>query len=243
MKTKIYPLLFLLSLSFILVTAEEYRVVLEPKFHTTLSSEVTTTVEVISKRMGERFNKGDVLMRLSDAVYRSNRAKALAALERGKAELNAQQRLYKDKAASTLDLREAEAKEALAAADLALADKEFRACTLVAPYNGKVQDLKVQEYEHVQPGQALMEVLDDSVLIAKLLLPSTVALTLKLGETLTISLPEVNSSVSAVITHIAPGIDPASSLVKIDSEIKNDQDALRAGMIGILQIGNVESHP
>lgn len=219
-----------------LATADEpFRVVLEPRHRSTLSSDVTTTVATINKHMGESFKKGDILMTLDDAVFKANYEKGLAVLERGKAELHAQQELYNDKAAALLDLREAQAKVAVGQAELALAEKEYKACTLTAPYLGKVQEVRVQEFEHVEPGKPLMDILDDNILVAKLLLPPEVGLKLTIGKTLNITIPDAGGTFPAVITRIAPGIDPVSSLVKIDSEINNEKGLLRAGMIGELQ--------
>src|SRR5690606_13858671 len=110
------------------LNAESFRVILEPRHHTALSAEIVSTVTTIPKRMGEMFKKNDVLMTLDDQVYKSNYQKMTAVLERAKAELSAQKRLYSHKAASLLELREAEAKLAAAQADLTLAAKELRDC-------------------------------------------------------------------------------------------------------------------
>jgi membrane fusion protein (multidrug efflux system) len=212
------------------------RVVLEPRHRTALSAEVVSSVTSINKRMGETFKKNDVLMTLDDQVYKSNYAKALALIERAKAELRAQQRLYNDKAASLLELREAQAKLAVAEADFAQANKDLKACILTAPYDGEVQDVHVQEFERVEPGKPLMDILDDHILIAKILVPSRIGLTFRVGQELSVSIPEAKGNYSATVTHIAPGIDPSSSLIKIDSEIPNKDRTLRAGMIGTLEL-------
>ncbi|MDP1834407.1 MAG: efflux RND transporter periplasmic adaptor subunit [Chlamydiales bacterium] len=230
-------------MSFSSLDAESFRVVLEPRHRTALSAEIISTVTTIPKRMGEMFKKNEVLMTLDDQVYKSNHDKMIAVLERAKAELSAQKRLYADKAASLLELREAEAKLAAARADLTQATKELKACTLMAPYDGEVQDVHVQEYERVEPGKPLMDILDAQILVAKLLVPSRVGLSIKVGQKLKISIPEVQGTYTAVVTHVAPGIDPSSSLIKIDSEINNKDRSLRSGMIGALEITSEEASP
>lgn len=225
------------------LSAESFRVVLEPLRRTALSAEITSTVTTIPKRMGEMFKKNEILMTLDDQVYKSNHLKMLAILERAKAELSAQKRLYANRSASLLELREAEAKLAAAQADLTQATKELKACTLLAPYAGEVQDVHVEEFERVEPGKPLIEIQDSQTLVAKLLVPSRVGLSIKVGQKLKIFIPEVQANYTAVVTHVAPGIDPSSSLIKIDSEIDNTNRSLRSGMIGALEITSDEVSP
>lgn len=188
--------------------------------------------------MGDAFNKGDTLMTLDDEIFRFNLQKEQAILARAKAELNAQQQLYDDKAASLLEFREAQAKLKIAEADVARASKDLASCTLVGPYQGTVQDILVQEFEHVEPGKPLIDILDDHVLVAKLLVPSRIGINLKAGQILNIFIADARATFAAKITHIAPGIDAASNLLKVDSEITNDQKQLRPGMIGTIDLGN-----
>lgn len=216
------------------IKEQTYRVVLEPLHRTTLDSDITSTVEKIAKKMGESFEKGDLLMALDKIIFEDNYNKTLAVLTEAKSILQAQQRLYKDKATSEAHVREAAAATAGAEAEVAAAKKALDACTLLAPYKGKVQDVYVQEFERVAPGQKLIEILDDSQLIAKLFVPADEMKGVSEGKQVTVILEDMGKTVSAVIQRIAPSTDPSSSLIKIDAIIDNAQGQLRAGMIGTL---------
>ena len=127
---------------------------------------------------------------------------------------------------------DAEAALAVAELDLEAASKNLNACTIRAPYQGHLENLLINQYEFVQAGQAIAEVVQDRVLLAKLLVPSVYFNRVKLGQTLELSIKEIDANVPAIITHIGAVIDPASSMIKIFAEVDNRDNNLRVGMTG-----------
>lgn len=217
-------------------TPGTYRVVLEPKLNTIISSEITSTVKILNKKMGDKFKEGELLMQLDDTIFVFNLKKSEALKHNADTNLNTISELFNEKSASQTQLSEAQAAVAAAAADLALSQKALNSCHIIGPYNGKVQEVFVEEYERVEPGQKLIDVIDDSILIAKLLIESEFVEDLEIGKVLMIRIPSENKLYPATITHIAAGINPASSLIKVDATIDNHSEELKAGMIGVVEI-------
>lgn len=216
--------------------SDEFRAILEPRYRTIITSEVVSVVKKIDKRMGQSFKKNDILLQLDNRIYSSNYQKAIALFEKAKADREAQERLFQDKVVSFADFDAAKANYAAAKAEVVLAEKAYEACTIRAPYDGAVQDLFVQEFERVEQGRKLMEILDDKTLHAKLVIPSNLLSHFKMGDTIHLWVAEANDDYPAKITEIAPAIDPSSSLVKITAMIDNKDVNLKPGMIGILKI-------
>lgn len=214
---------------------EEFRAILEPRYRTTITAEVTSTIKKIVKRMGQTFEKNDILIQLDDRIYAAGFQKAMALFEKAKADRDAQEKLFADKVVSFSDFDAAKANYAAAKAELVLAEKAYEACTIRAPYDGTVQDLFAQEFERVEVGRKLMEILDDRILNAKLVVPSHLLAYFKMGDTILLWVPEANENYPAKITEVAPAIDPSSSLVKITAMIDNKDVDLKPGMIGILK--------
>ena len=191
--------------------------------------------------MGQAFKKGDVLMRLDDTVYRDNERKAAAKLAEAAAKKRAAEVLFKDNVASISELKEAQAKDAEARSDLTMAQRELDDCTLIAPYHGKVQDVFVELFERVEPGKKLMAILDDSVLLARFLAPSNQLPNVKQGMDINVHVQETGQVYKGVIRKIAPGIDPASSLFKVEAQIDNKKGELHPGMIGAISLQKVDA--
>lgn len=220
-------------------TEELFQVTIDPKYKTLLSAEIQSPVLSINKRMGEEFKKGDILIQLNDTIYQSNLNKAEALLDRAKVEYSGKKQLFDDNMLSLFDLKEAEAKVAVANADLTKAKYELAATEIKAPYDGKVVNLRIEEWELPQPGKELIEVVYDKKLLAKMLVPSTLLPEIKIGKPFTINLNEVNKKITANVLRIASVIDPSSSTVKIEGEIDNEGGLLRPGMTGNIEFNNV----
>ena len=219
-----------------IVEKQTFRVVLAPRDIAVLSSRVHSVVNSISKRMGQSFDKNEVLVQMDDSIYKAEKKRSEAILEKGLAKLRAQEELFSDNVASTFELKEAQAEVATAEAELATAELNLQACRIKAPYIGRIVRIIIHEHEIVQPGQELVEVVDDKVLLAKLLIPSTYFNQLSLGQELLIHVSETGVDVPAYVSHIGSVIDPASSMIQIYAEVKNDNGELRAGMIGTTEL-------
>lgn len=224
-----------------LVPEERFRVILEPRSRTTLSAEIESVVSVITLRLGEPFYEDDLLIQLDDTGFEATFMKAEALLERAKTELEIREELFADQVASELEVVEARAAKISAEADLILAREQLNATKLTAPYQGKVVNVLVEEHEMVRAGTPLIEIVDDTTLIAKMLIPSRYLDRIAFNAELRITLSEREEPVTAIIKRIGAVIDPASSMVKVEAEIDNSDNLLRAGMIGTTSLDENEA--
>ena len=217
---------------------QTYQVFLDPLYRTRLFAEVNVPIEKIYKRMGDSFNKGEKLIDFQKNVFEGAYWKAKAALSKAETAYEGKKQLFNDGILSLFELKEAESDVAAAKSDLAVAKKNLESSTIRAPYKGKVVTLYIEEHELPQTGKELIEIVDDEILLAKLLLPSNLLGKLHNGQIINIHVRETNMDVPAKITRISPVIDPSSSTIKVEAEIDNSQGKLSAGMIGTLSIPN-----
>jgi len=208
-----------------------YHIILDPKERTKLSTRINSPVKKINKRMGDSFKKGDLLIQLDDEIFTANFIKAKAILQQAKTDLDAKKSLFEDDAASLFELKEAEAQSAIAYAELVGARETLDETKVLAPYNGKVVSLYIEEYELPASGAELIEVIRDDILVAKFLASSKEEL--KLGMPLFITLNETGETLQAIITRISPEIDPSSGTIKVEAEIDNKNGKHLPGMSGV----------
>jgi len=209
-----------------------FQVTIDPRHRTALSAEVASPVKKINKKMGETFKQGELLLKLNDILFLSNMQKAESALEKAQVELDAKKQLFHDNVASLFELKEGEANVATAKADLALARRNLEATSILAPYDGKVIAVDIEEFETPQLGKNLIEVVDDNVLIARFLVPSSYLPKLSVGMPFQILLKETGEKIPVKISRIGSVIDPSSGTVKIEADIENSSNKLRTGMTG-----------
>jgi len=198
------------------------------------------------------------------ATERTRQRHAAAVAEAARANLAATQRLFDSGHSSQVDLANARrdvttaeaecelveatvAKElakaqrelALAEGGLKMAEEELAACTIAAPYAGRVTRLLVNEHELVDRGAPVIEVVDDRVLRAKFLLPSALFREVQAGQTLRVVIDETGDFVDVRVSHIAAVLDPASVTFEVFAELDNGAGKFRAGMNGSLSLSEI----
>ncbi len=209
-----------------------YPVVLHPKRRTQLYAEVDAPIEQIQFYMGQTFAKGDVLIRMKNNRFVGRYEKAVAFLDKAEAELKATSELYEEYIASFFELNESKANVAEAKSELILAEDDLLSTIVSAPYSGRVVSLFVEEYEMPPANKQLIEIIDDRVLVAKLLVKATVLNDLEIGQEITIDVGGQGKAVTATLTRIGAMIDSSSATIKVEAEINNEEGKLKAGMTG-----------
>jgi membrane fusion protein (multidrug efflux system) len=218
-------------------------IVLSPLHKAVLSSQLATDVIRITKKMGDPFAKGEVLILLNNRVFKAKVQKAEAIVARARHVLSVKQQLYQDRVASSVEIADTKASLDVAIAELAVAQKDLSDTIIKAPFPGNVVDVYIEENEMVQPGQKLIAIVDSSTLVAKMLVPSIYLKDLYIGQPIQLRIRETHELIEAKITQIGVVIDPASSMLKVFAEIDNRDRKLTAGMIGTAKIEKLESSP
>ena len=125
-----------------------------------------------------------------------------------------------------------EAEAAKARAEVTLMNVSLDKCHIAAPFNGRVVEQKAREQQFAQPGQPLLDILDDSVLELEFLVPSRWLTWLKNGYAFQVRIDETGKSYPAKITRLGAKVDPVSQSVKIVAAIDGSFPELIAGMSG-----------
>lgn len=217
-----------------------YSVVFTPRREAILASEVGTTVLEISREFGQAFHEGDVLITLDDERFKLSRDRAEAQMAAAGRAYNVNSKLFANDSASMLEVEQARAALRMANAEYAMAKKDMDSCVITAPFDGRVNRVLLNEHETVQAGQGLLEVVDDSVLRVKTLLPSKAFRSVSVGLEVGIRVNEIDAEVVGSVSHISATMDPASGTFEIYAEVDNSQGILRSGMTGSLSLSIFE---
>jgi multidrug resistance efflux pump len=128
----------------------------------------------------------------------------------------------------------------LAESNLNIAERELKNCQIQAPFTGRVVKVLINEHELVQKGTQLLEIVNDSVLRAKFLLPSAYFKKVKKGQKVRVNIVETGQITKAVVSHISAVIDPASESFMVYAEVDNAEGLLRVGMRGRFKLSDIE---
>lgn len=226
---RILPLLCVLAAP---AAAQELRAQLSPRDFTTLAAEIGAKVEKVGAREGERFKKGDTLIGFDCSIQRAQMAEARAALGATEKTVAVNTRLLELQTIGKLESDVAQAERDKARAKVDASGAVLGKCTVPAPFDGRVVEQKVRAQQYVQPGQALLDILDDSVLELDFIVPSKWLVWLKPGHLFQVAMDETAKTYPVKLTRIGARIDPVSQSVKVTGAIGGHFPELAAGMSG-----------
>lgn len=219
------------------------QVFFDPLIKSILTAQVSAPITSINKRLGDAFDVNESLIDMYDVVYKAAIGKAQGLLNRALVGLTAKEALYKDKVASNFDVADFQSLLSSANSDLALANYQYSCCHVSVPYHGYVAAVLVNDFETPQVGQPLIEVVDITVLLAKMLFDSTYMDKLYIGQKIKITVRETGITVEGKIARIAPVIDPASAKFKVEAEVPNLDGKIRPGMSGKITLKTLSVSP
>lgn len=202
---------------------------------TTISSEIAGKVASIGVKDGDRFKASETLIVLDCAVQQAQLDEAIAALRATSATRQVNQRLRQLNSASDLEIELALAEEAKAQARVNAMQAILSKCRIAAPFRGKVADLKVQPLQYVQPGQAVLDLVDDSAFEVEFLAPSIWLRWLARDQAFEIEVDETARSYQAKVIRIGGRVDAVSETVKVYGAILEAAPELVPGMSGAVK--------
>ncbi len=211
---------------------QEIRAQLAPHRFTTLAAEIGAKVSRLPVPEGGRFQAGQPLVSFDCTLQQAQLNKARAALSGAQTTWAGNKRLAELNSIGKVELDVSAAEVGKNQAEVASMQTMLGKCSIGAPFAGVVAEQKVREQQYVQPGQAIMDIIDDSVLEIEFLVPSKWLAWLKPGHKFQVSIDETRKSYPAKVQRIGARIDPVSQSIKLVATIDGRFPELIAGMSG-----------
>ena len=219
---------------------QDIRAQLMPRRYTTIAAEIGAKVSALPVPEGGAFRAGQLLVQFDCSLQRAQLEKAEAELEGAEQTLKSNLRLEQLNSVGQLELDLSKSATNKAKAELGANKAVLAKCQVAAPFAGRVAEQKVREQQYVQPGQAMLDIIDDSVLELEFLVPSVWLRWLKVGGAFEVQIDETRKSYPARFTRIGARVDPVSQSVKVAAAIHGKFPELMAGMSGKVLITPVD---
>jgi membrane fusion protein, multidrug efflux system len=214
------------------LSQQEIRAQLSPRRYTTLAAEIGAKINRLPVPEGGTFKQGQPLIAFDCSIQSAQWQKAKAGLLMADKTWQANKRLFELNSIGRLELDLSEADIAKNKADVEAMSAVLAKCNVAAPFSGRVAEQKVREQQFVQPGQAVLDIIDDSVLELEFIVPSKWLAWLRPGYTLQVRIDETAKDYPAKIKRIGATVDPVSQSVKVVATIDGSFRELIAGMSG-----------
>ncbi|WP_082583882.1 efflux RND transporter periplasmic adaptor subunit [Noviherbaspirillum sp. Root189] len=211
---------------------QDIRAQLSPRRFTTVAAEIGAKISRISVVEGGRFKAGQTLVSLDCSLQAAQLQKAKASLTAAERTYSGNKRLAELNSVGKVELEVSEAETSKAKAEVTLMNVSLDKCHIAAPFSGRVVEQRVREQQFVQPGQPMLDILDDSVLELEFLVPSRWLAWLKAGYGFQVRIDETGKSYPAKILRLGARVDPVSQSVKAVATVDGNFPELMAGMSG-----------
>lgn len=214
----------------------EIRAQLAPRRFTTLAAEIGAKINRLSAQEGASFRQGQTLVSFDCSLPQAQLDRAKAMLSAASKTWTANKRLAELNSIGKVELDVSEAEVMKNRAEVAAMSTMLGKCAIAAPFAGRVAEQKVREQQYVQPGQALLEIIDDSVLELEFIVPSKWLAWLKPGYAFQVAIDETGKSYPAKVLRIGARVDPVSQSVKLAAAIDGRFPELISGMSGRINL-------
>ncbi|AMO57232.1 efflux RND transporter periplasmic adaptor subunit [Endozoicomonas montiporae] len=208
------------------------RAMLEPVKEATVSSELSARIAVIHVRNGDAFSKGDKLLGFDCSIYQAGQDEAAADLGIARAQFENKRKLQQLDSAGELEVHIAQLEMQRMQAKLDSAKLLVERCQIVAPFDGRVVDVLVNEHESIELGTKLLWLLEDTKLDVNLVLPSRWLVWLDEGSEFTLQVDETGKKYSGHVVRLGARVDAVSQSIRVTGELTGIHKELMAGMSG-----------
>jgi len=172
------------------------------------SNEAVVAVEFSSRVIetpvdsGDSFSKGDVLLKFDCEAMKAEQTAAKAAYQAARIthKNNLELQSYRAIGDIEVSVSKAQMSEAKARADVIAV--RLKDCVIIAPYNGKVAELAINNFEIPAANQPLLKIVGNEELELKLIIPSSWLSRVEVGHEFWFSVDETGSKHSVAISRI-----------------------------------------
>ncbi|MEN6335504.1 MAG: efflux RND transporter periplasmic adaptor subunit [Phycisphaerales bacterium] len=207
--------------------------VIEPNQVVSVAAEVAGRIEWIGPREGAMVKAGDLLMRLNTDLLQAEFESFQAQAKNDQTEFDRQQGLVKGGASTSKELDQAETKLAISRAKLDEVRARLQRTRIVAPTEGVLNELPVEQGEYVTAGKSVAEVVQTDIVKVAVEVPERDIPFFCQGQRAEIlaDIKGNQQSFEGKITFISSVADERTRSTRMEIKLANPDGILRSGQI------------
>jgi len=183
-------------------------------------------------RVGDTFNKDDVLLVFDCEAMEAEQSAAKAAYQAARITHKNNLELQTYGAIGEIEVQVSEAQMEEAKAQSEVISVRSKDCEITAPYNGRVAEIAINNFEIPSVNQPLLKIIGHDELELKLIIPSNWLSWVKVGHQFTFNVDETGTRHEASIAQIGAEVDAVSRTVPIVARFDDQPETILPGMSG-----------
>jgi len=200
-----------------------------------IGSKIQAPVERIAVVLGSRVRQGDLLAELDKREYQARADQAQAVYDQAARDFARFEGLVKQQAVTEQEFENVRSRRSVAEAALFEAKTFLSYTRITAPFTGTVTQRQVDVGDLAAPGRILFTMEEAGASRFIVTLPEARLGHIEVGDSVTVTITSINSSVKGRVDELSPGADPVSRTFMAKIGLPSVV-GLRPGQFGRLQL-------
>ncbi|MDJ0877176.1 MAG: efflux RND transporter periplasmic adaptor subunit [Halieaceae bacterium] len=218
------------------------RAQLVPLRKSLFSAGISAIIQGVAVQEGDTVSEGDLLLAFDCDRFEASFDTAQARVKGAEAKLEVNRELVKLNSVGPLEVKLNEADLDAARGELGAVRAQLKHCEIRAPFDGAVTSRLVEQYQFVEEGEDLLELVSRDRLEVRMLMPSTSLAWLELGSSFTMLVEELELAMPGKIVRMGGAVDPVSLTIPVFGRLDESLPTLLPGMSGRVQFVETESN-
>src|SRR6476661_4235625 len=200
-----------------------------------VSPEAPGVVTAVYVKAGQRVGRGQVLAQIDDKVLRQNMAQLQTQLDLANNLFRRQKNLWDQKIGTEVQYLNAKTQKEGLERQMGGLRSQLRMYKIKSPSSGTVDAMDLKVGSAVSPGMSQIRVVNAGSLKAKAQVAESYAGRVSTGDEVSVTLPDVPTTINSRITFASTTIDPASRSFNVEVKLPAGK-GYRPNMVAVLKI-------
>jgi membrane fusion protein, multidrug efflux system len=188
---------------------------------------------------GQGVKKGQLVATIDNQILRESMAEVKNQLELASTVYEKQKSLWDQQIGTEIQLLQAKnAKESLEKRIITM-EAQLATSRVYAPISGTVELVRQKQGEMAMPGAPMMQIVNLANLKATGKVPDIFLASVRKGQAVTVTFPDLQKEIKSRITNVAALVDPVSRTFGVESAIPNVAGQLKPNQIAVIKINDI----
>jgi RND family efflux transporter MFP subunit len=195
-------------------------------------------VTAVNVKVGDKVGQGQTMAVIDDAVLQQSIEELKTGLELANTVFEKQQNLWNQKIGSEVQFLQAKNNKESLERKLQTLNAQVAMSRITSPISGVVDEVNIKPGEAASPGFGVIRVVNLSKIKIKARMADSYIGTVKKGDEVRITLPDINQELNGKISFVSQVVNPQSRTFDIEVMLDNKEEKLKPNMLAVVNIND-----
>lgn len=203
-------------------------------------ADVPGTIKAIYTDVGRKVTRGQVLAQIDDEQLRLQLGNLKTQYNFAAEMYEKQKRLWEQKIGSEVQFLQSQTNKESLEQQISVLEQQIEKYKIKSPVNGNIEESNIKVGSVVSPDPRLsaFRVVAFRDLTVKADVSESYSASVKKGDKVIVSFPDLNQQIESVVDFVSSYIDPVNRTFEIETNIENGLSGMKANMVAVVNIND-----